>query len=147
MITSSLSCSCNFKTHSPLLGLPIVPYAMCKIHIRDFICKKRMKKTNFGQTLKKPYLKTLSSNIGPAFIGRSGIIIALFVLLSGFLNPSDKPNLNTDLSPPYLCCETPWADSVFTSLNAEERIAQLFMVAAYSNKGPDHETKIVSLIE
>ena len=80
-------------------------------------------------------------------MARSGIILMLFVLFSGFLNPSDKPNLKKDLSPPYLCCETPWADSVFTSLNSEERIAQLFMVAAYSNKGPDHVAMTASLIE
>jgi len=71
----------------------------------------------------------------------------LFVLLSGFSNPSDKPIIQTDPSPPYLRSETPWADSVFTSLNAEERIAQLFMAAAYSNKGPDHATTIANLVE
>ena len=29
-----------------------------------------------------------------------------------------------------------WIDSVYRNLSEEERIGQLFMVAAYSNKGP-----------
>ena len=40
-----------------------------------------------------------------------------------------------------------WVDSVMTSMNDSERIAQLFMVAAYSNKGDSHEKKIKELIE
>ncbi|MCC7302019.1 MAG: serine hydrolase [Bacteroidia bacterium] len=39
-----------------------------------------------------------------------------------------------------------WADSVFISLSPEERIAQLFMVAAYSNKDAKHEAEIEKLI-
>ncbi|MFT6815827.1 MAG: beta-N-acetylhexosaminidase [Sphingobacteriales bacterium] len=39
-----------------------------------------------------------------------------------------------------------WVDSVFSSLNEEQRIAQLFMVAAYSNKTALHEAEIKSLI-
>ena len=40
-----------------------------------------------------------------------------------------------------------WADSVFNSLSSEERIAQLFMVAAYSNKGNEHTNEIEALIK
>ena len=39
-----------------------------------------------------------------------------------------------------------WADSVYDSLSNDERIAQLFMVAAYSGKGAEHEKKIKNLI-
>lgn len=39
-----------------------------------------------------------------------------------------------------------WVDSVFNSLNDEQRIAQLFMVAAYSNKGLKHVKEIKELI-
>ena len=35
----------------------------------------------------------------------------------------------------FLSDETNWADSVMKTLSEDERIAQLFMVAAYSNKG------------
>ena len=40
-----------------------------------------------------------------------------------------------------------WADSVFNSLTLDEKIGQLFMVAAYSNKDILHENYINNLIE
>ncbi len=40
-----------------------------------------------------------------------------------------------------------WVDSVFNSLSEEERIAQLFMVAAYSNKDAAHVEEIRHLVE
>lgn len=42
--------------------------------------------------------------------------------------------------------ETPWADSLIQTMNIDEKIGQLFMVAAYSNKGTDHVQEIKSLI-
>jgi len=39
-----------------------------------------------------------------------------------------------------------WVDSVFNSLTIEQRIGQLFMVAAYSNKGEKHVKEIEQLI-
>ena len=39
-----------------------------------------------------------------------------------------------------------WADSVFKTLSADERISQLFMVAAYSNKDHKHENELIKLI-
>lgn len=39
-----------------------------------------------------------------------------------------------------------WVDSVFNSLTMRERIAQLFMVAAYSNKGSQHVAEIEEFI-
>ncbi|GAB3659501.1 glycoside hydrolase family 3 N-terminal domain-containing protein [Echinicola sediminis] len=40
-----------------------------------------------------------------------------------------------------------WVDSVFNSLSFEERLGQLFMVAAYSNRGQEHREAISKLIE
>ncbi|MEX2511710.1 MAG: glycoside hydrolase family 3 N-terminal domain-containing protein [Cyclobacteriaceae bacterium] len=40
-----------------------------------------------------------------------------------------------------------WVDSVFQSMTFEERVGQLFMVAAYSNKGHEHNEEISQLIE
>lgn len=40
-----------------------------------------------------------------------------------------------------------WADSVFESLTPRERLGQLFMVAAYSNKGSEHQAEILRLIK
>src|SRR5688500_8783023 len=39
-----------------------------------------------------------------------------------------------------------WVDSVFNRLNTDERIAQLIMVAAYSNRGDEHRKEILELI-
>lgn len=40
-----------------------------------------------------------------------------------------------------------WADSVFQALTPEERLGQLFMVAAYSNRDQKHVEEIKSLIQ
>lgn len=40
-----------------------------------------------------------------------------------------------------------WADSVYESLTLEQRIGQLFMVAAYSNKGPSHLLELEKLVQ
>ncbi|WP_194774175.1 glycoside hydrolase family 3 N-terminal domain-containing protein [Pararhodonellum marinum] len=40
-----------------------------------------------------------------------------------------------------------WVDSVFNSLSFEERLGQLFMVAAYSNKDDKHRQQIAKLIQ
>ena len=46
----------------------------------------------------------------------------------------------------FLTDSTTWADSVLASLSEQERIAQLFMVAAYSNKGEVHKQQITDLV-
>jgi len=43
--------------------------------------------------------------------------------------------------------EDNWVDSVFTSLNNEEKIAQLIVIRAHSNLGPDHITQVTDLIK
>ena len=40
-----------------------------------------------------------------------------------------------------------WVDSIMKSLSKEERIAQLIMVAAYSNRGEEHRQEILKLIK
>lgn len=40
-----------------------------------------------------------------------------------------------------------WADSVFNSMTIDQKIGQLFMVAAYSNMGQSHEKSIIDLVE
>ena len=46
----------------------------------------------------------------------------------------------------FLNESTIWADSIILSLSEEERIAQLFMVAAYSNLGEKHKISIENFI-
>lgn len=72
----------------------------------------------------------------------SVILIALvfFTLFVGFKKPSDES------VPFYSLTNTHWADSVFQTLSPDERIAQLFMVAAYSNKDQSHVESIKELV-
>ena len=48
--------------------------------------------------------------------------------------------------PPFLKQSALWADSVLSTLSLDERIAQLMMVAAYSNKDAKHEAEIEAMI-
>ncbi len=43
--------------------------------------------------------------------------------------------------------EQKWVDSVFNALTPDERIAQLFMISAYSNKGAKAEAEVLTLIQ
>ena len=47
----------------------------------------------------------------------------------------------------FLSDSTQWADSVIATLSQDERIAQLFMVAAYSNKDELHKQQITDLVK
>lgn len=55
--------------------------------------------------------------------------------------------IQTEKEAPFYSQNHAWADSIFDSLTKDQRIAQLFMVAAYSNKGIEHENKINALIK
>jgi beta-N-acetylhexosaminidase len=61
---------------------------------------------------------------------------SLFLL--SFLFPVDAQN--------HSARETKWVDSVFASLPPDARIAQLFMISAYSNKGAKAEAEVAALI-
>lgn len=49
--------------------------------------------------------------------------------------------------PAFLDAPTPWADSVLSTLSLDERIAQLMMVAAWSNKGREHVRDVEDLVK
>ncbi len=54
---------------------------------------------------------------------------------------------NAGEPPRYAFPITSWADSVYQSLNDTQRVAQLFMVAAYSNKDQAHVEEIERLVK
>ena len=60
-------------------------------------------------------------------------VILLFVTSFQFKQEETLDNLS--LNPPFYDTNTVWVDSVMQALTTDQRIAQLFMVAAYSNKG------------
>lgn len=59
----------------------------------------------------------------------------------------DNPVLKVlDSVPPFHLVQNKWVDSVFNSMTEDERIGQLFMVAAYSKNGTTPNDKISGLI-
>ena len=64
-------------------------------------------------------------------------ILLLFLLFSSFVFGQKKSNLR----------QNQWVDSVYNQLSFEERVGQLFMVAAYSNKNEAHNKSIDELVE
>ncbi|MBD81129.1 MAG: hypothetical protein CL840_19585 [Crocinitomicaceae bacterium] len=63
-------------------------------------------------------------------------------------DPDSKSLLSSYKTPPFLLDSSAnWVDKTMKNLSSEERIAQLFMVAAYSNKGQDHVKSISKLID
>lgn len=69
-------------------------------------------------------------------------LIPILILVSGAAIRSPKDN-----RPDFLQLELRWVDSVYNSLSPDERIAQLFMVAAYSNKDMKHVRETRELIQ
>lgn len=57
------------------------------------------------------------------------------------------PHTDKEISPAFLTADTLWIKNTFESLNEDERIAQLFMIAAYSNKNEKYEKKLLSTIK
>jgi beta-glucosidase-like glycosyl hydrolase/CubicO group peptidase (beta-lactamase class C family) len=72
------------------------------------------------------------------------ISLIAFITFAAF-SFQDPPIKKKD--PDFLHQETKWVDSVFNSLSPNQRLAQLFMVAAYSNKDLKHVRDIKELIE
>jgi beta-N-acetylhexosaminidase len=77
------------------------------------------------------------------------IYFVLFVLAGSFVLPGAEPDTipHKNIDPPFLTKNTRWVDSVFNSMTPDERIAQLFMVAAYSNKDKAHVNEIKKLVQ
>lgn len=79
-------------------------------------------------------------------------ILVLMLIYSSFVNDKEKSyaqsNHNVEkVLPPFLENSSHWADSVFKTLTPEERITQLFMVAAYSNRGKKHVSELKATIK
>ena len=69
------------------------------------------------------------------------------VLIMAFVAKKQSPSDTPKITPAFLSSESHWVDSVFNSLNSDQRLAQLFMVAAYSNKDMKHVAEIRELVE
>ncbi len=78
----------------------------------------------------------------------------LLVLLPFFLLTSMIP-INSESNPPefrsseredHFCQQMDWVEGQLQSMTPDQRIGQLFMVAAYSNKGEDHKKNISYMV-
>lgn len=67
-------------------------------------------------------------------------------LLITFLFAFCCKNTHAQEQPGFLQLESKWVDSVFASLTPDQRLAQLFMVAAWSNKDMKHVRQIDTLV-
>ena len=75
-----------------------------------------------------------------------GLVLVL-VVSTAFVQPlANNTIVDKENDPPFIVGSTHWADSVFLTMTPDERTAQLFMVAAYSNQGEKHIAKIEKLV-
>lgn len=74
------------------------------------------------------------------------LLLGFFAILS-FSETSVFAQNASNLEPPFLqYTNSKWVDSVMKTLTPDERVAQLIMVAAYSNRGEEHKQEILKLI-
>jgi beta-N-acetylhexosaminidase len=69
-------------------------------------------------------------------------LLLIFILLVFFVQSA----FTQTKTPDFISVQNKWVDSVFNSLTPQERLAQLFMVAAYSNKDKKHIKEIKELV-
>jgi len=75
----------------------------------------------------------------------NSLILSIFALL--FLILPLRAQKNAKNAPEFLqFTHSKWVDSIMENLTPKERIAQLIMVAAYSNRGSKHKKEILKLI-
>ncbi len=77
---------------------------------------------------------------------RSSFIAVLLGAALSFSSAQTRQAVDAGTPPPFLDHATPWADSVFSTLSLDQRIAQLMMVAAYSDKDAKHEQAIEDMV-
>ena len=75
------------------------------------------------------------------------LFTVLLLLITAFQLKIEETPDNPILTPPFYDTNTVWVDSVMQVLTPDQRIAQLFMVAAYSNKGEVHKESISKLVK
>ena len=84
------------------------------------------------------------------FILKVIIFSVILFFASAFINLNyinTQPEKKQIIDPEFIHQKNKWVDSVFKSLSLEEKIAQLVMVQAYSNKGIEHKKQIENIIK
>lgn len=87
------------------------------------------------------YTKRVNFNPPNGIIRRMKQAIHFIILLSFLLPATASAQYKSSLTAEQ------WTDSVFNSLSDSEKIAQLIVIRAHSNLGPDHVAKVVNDIQ
>lgn len=76
------------------------------------------------------------------------LFLLVFVILDyGFLNPNEPPQPYVPMTKnPFEHVDKTWVDSVYNSMTLEQRIGQLFMVAAYTSPEQSNKQQVADLI-
>jgi beta-N-acetylhexosaminidase len=78
------------------------------------------------------------------------LFVTLVLICVGFTSFNPIPHLSLGRSPtdpPFLDTSSLWVDSVLNSLSLDDKIAQMIMIPAYSNRDKEHEKEIIDLIK
>lgn len=80
----------------------------------------------------------------------SSFILSALVLLTGWAGTAYPPEIPEDSDQAYKSVRegeaVVWARQVLDTLTLDEKLGQLFMIPAYSNKGEEHVIKILQLV-
>lgn len=78
------------------------------------------------------------------------ILLLLFCSLLYFFTLYGQQGIDLDFirkQPPFTGIHSTWVDSVFKSMSPDERLGQLFVVAAWSNKGNEHISELTEIVK
>jgi len=78
---------------------------------------------------------------------RRYILIFIFTALFSTQYQGQGTMLKDFEGPAFLQVDPAWVNEKLDSMSLDEQIGQLFMVAAYSNMGKDHEAALKKLIQ
>jgi len=82
------------------------------------------------------------------FILKVLFFFIIFMIFTTNLKPEkvSETELNSVIDPPFAEYNSQWVDSVFATMTLDQKIGQLFMVAAYPKEGKSWEKDIANLI-
>jgi len=81
---------------------------------------------------------------------RTVLLAAVFTFFIQAVNPEQNttgevPN-REPIDPPFLSADTSWVNARMKTMSLDEKIAQMLMIQAYSNRGEDHLAELVKLV-
>src|SRR3972149_8047925 len=95
-----------------------------------------------------------SKGVMDRYIFRSALLVGTMIIIVLFFRFVPAEPLNSDqfrlrdtrTDPIFLLSPKGWVDSVLNTLTLEDRIAQMIMVAAYSNNNRKNEEEVLKLV-